>query len=245
MPVVETLSSTPDDVVQDPYSKLRKKKQLPPPTELDPFDKFIHAPQTDDDAIKFWTGHEVSIHADVVLPINALARMALDFLAAAATSTGVERLFSHSGLVVGKRRYNLSPNSIRESTVLGNWLSHEGLVPIDAIARHLNQKKSRKREPDTASEWSDTDEEEDSEIEGDEAIETELVIVSDDEVEEEKEDAGMQVDGDAQADEEEEEEEQEEQEDQQMDVEDDDDQYETVTVRRRKTTTRSPSPMSE
>ncbi|KAJ3764919.1 hypothetical protein FB446DRAFT_607248, partial [Lentinula raphanica] len=54
--------------------------------------------------------------------------MALDFLSAPATSTDVERLFSHAGLVVAKRCYNLSPSHIRESTILNNWLKVDNLV---------------------------------------------------------------------------------------------------------------------
>ncbi|KIK51569.1 hypothetical protein GYMLUDRAFT_251947 [Collybiopsis luxurians FD-317 M1] len=83
--------------------------------------------------------------------------MALDFLSASATSTDVERLFSHSGLVVTKGRYNLTANYIHQSTVLGNWLGVDDLIPVKAICGKLNVKYEKKKEL-SDSEWSDSDE---------------------------------------------------------------------------------------
>ncbi|KAF9052533.1 hypothetical protein BDP27DRAFT_1150905, partial [Rhodocollybia butyracea] len=64
-------------------------------------------------------------------------KQALDFLMAAAASTDVEHLFSKLGLVVSKKCHNLTANHICESTVLGNWLTIPGLVPVSAIQQTL------------------------------------------------------------------------------------------------------------
>lgn len=123
----------------------------------DPFDDFINAAKSDDECIQYWTMRLPPPNAINITPLQALARMALDFLSAAATSTDVERLFSHSGLVVAKRRYNLTPNNIRQSTVLGNWLGIDGLVPMKAVLQKLNMKYGKRGE-DQSEEWSETDE---------------------------------------------------------------------------------------
>ncbi|KAJ3740706.1 hypothetical protein EV360DRAFT_57929 [Lentinula raphanica] len=85
--------------------------------------------------------------------------MALDFLSAPATSTDVERLFSHAGLVVAKRRYNLAPIHIRQSTILNNWLKMDNLVPRSICRTKLNTKfgKPKGQRPSSDSEWSSSD----------------------------------------------------------------------------------------
>lgn len=158
-------------------------------TTIDPFDEFIMGTQNDDDAVEYWTKRLAVPHSPIITPQNALARMALDFLSAPATSTDVERLFSHSGIIVAKRRYNLTAESIRESTLLGNWLGIEGLVPEVALARYLDSRRARKVQ--TESEWSCTSGEEDEEKSEDEEQEQEqeqeddVVMVSDDDSESE------------------------------------------------------------
>lgn len=84
--------------------------------------------------------------------------MALDFLSAPATSTDVERLFSHGGLIVTKRRHNMTPQSVRESTVLQNWMTIEGLVPRKDIIKVLNQKRCRRKQDSDGEDDSDDDE---------------------------------------------------------------------------------------
>ncbi|THU92365.1 hypothetical protein K435DRAFT_605097, partial [Dendrothele bispora CBS 962.96] len=62
---------------------------------------------SDEDPIKFWSSR-LDPPGTKVSPRGALARMGLDFCSTPATSTDVERLFSHGGLQVTKRRHNLS-----------------------------------------------------------------------------------------------------------------------------------------
>lgn len=71
-------------------------------TTTDPFEDFINGSQTDDDPLAYWTAHIAPSEAVSMTPTEALARMALDFLSAPATSTDVECLFSNGGLVVSK-----------------------------------------------------------------------------------------------------------------------------------------------
>lgn len=111
-------SSTPDS--DDEFAMLDAPIV---PSDRDPFDDFINGAQSDDECLQYWTMLLGSPKSEIITPMQALARMALDFLSGSATSTDVEHLFSHSGLVVSKRRYNLTPEHIRDSTVLGNWLS--------------------------------------------------------------------------------------------------------------------------
>ncbi|KAI0702201.1 hypothetical protein C8Q76DRAFT_633211 [Earliella scabrosa] len=98
---------------------------------------------------------------------NALARMALDILSApgkptlnnisvsslmsrTATSVDVERSFSHGGIVVSKRRHNLSDDSTRAATVLQGWMEVPDLVPEDQIVEMFRKKKTRgKKNADT------------------------------------------------------------------------------------------------
>lgn len=68
----------------------------------DPFDDFINGPPSNDDPIEYWSALLAKPGATKFTLIQALAQMALDFLGAPATSTDVERLFSHSGLVCAK-----------------------------------------------------------------------------------------------------------------------------------------------
>lgn len=112
-------------------------------TDCDPFDDFINGPQSNEDPIFYWLASLPLPKSKPTMLNQALAHMALDFLAAPAASTDVERLFSHSGLVVAKCRYNLTAEHIRQSTVLGNWLSIPDLAPVKAISKCLD-KCSRK-----------------------------------------------------------------------------------------------------
>ncbi|KAF9065393.1 hypothetical protein BDP27DRAFT_1424848 [Rhodocollybia butyracea] len=144
-----------------------------PKSPTGPFDAFIRGNPSNKDPIKFWTAALPHQKSQTITANQALAFMALDFLAATAASTDVEHLFSRSGLVVSKKCYNLTPQHIHESTILGNWLSVEGLVPVDAIQHKLN--KGYRKEKHFASEdelcWSDSD------IEKDRVSKSELEIV--------------------------------------------------------------------
>lgn len=127
-------------------------------TTADPFEDFINGSPTDDDPIAYWGARIASPDSDSITLTQALARMALDFFSAPATSTDVERLFSNAGLVVAKRRYNLTAEHIRTSTVLANWIS-VGIVPTDKISSLLKKKMGKKPLFGSESEWSDSEEE--------------------------------------------------------------------------------------
>lgn len=59
-----------------------------------------------------------------------------------ATSTPVERLFSHGGQQVSKRRHNLAFETLRCLMVLHSWFA-EGLIPEDKILEMFRGLKSR------------------------------------------------------------------------------------------------------
>ncbi|THU95120.1 hypothetical protein K435DRAFT_798347 [Dendrothele bispora CBS 962.96] len=88
----------------------------------DVLEAYLNEPTIDDDPIKFWTSR-------------------LD--PPGATSTDVERLFSHGGLQVTKRRHNLSYSSLRCLMVLRSWFLM-GLVPDDEVIKCFREKSSRR-----------------------------------------------------------------------------------------------------
>ncbi|THU77328.1 hypothetical protein K435DRAFT_585826, partial [Dendrothele bispora CBS 962.96] len=86
----------------------------------DVLDAYLNAPTSDDDPIKFWTSRLDSPGARITAQ-GALAIMGLEFCSAPAASTDVERLFSHGGCIVTKRRHNLSYSTLRCLMVLRSW----------------------------------------------------------------------------------------------------------------------------
>ncbi|KAJ3532885.1 hypothetical protein NM688_g7357 [Phlebia brevispora] len=89
-----------------------------------------------EDPIAYWSplvGHHL------------LAQMALDFLSAPAASVDVERAFSRGGLTVSKRRHGLSDKSVRAATILGSWVSVEGLIPEEELLERFRNKSKRPR----------------------------------------------------------------------------------------------------
>ncbi len=124
----------------------------------DPFEDFIAGAMSNEDPIAHWSHLAAKPGSPITTLTQALAQMALDFLSAPATSTDVERLFSHSGLVVAKRHHNLTAENIRQSTTLGNWLS-VNIVPTDEIAKALNTRYGKKVDNASGSEWSDSEDE--------------------------------------------------------------------------------------
>lgn len=60
-----------------------------------------------------------------------------------ATSTPVERLFSHGGMQVSKRRHNLSFETLRCLMVLRSWFA-EGLVPESKVLEMIRDLRSRR-----------------------------------------------------------------------------------------------------
>ncbi|EIW52838.1 uncharacterized protein TRAVEDRAFT_87097, partial [Trametes versicolor FP-101664 SS1] len=91
-------------------------------TTTDALDKYLEAApdSTVDDPLKYWNTRLESTR-DKSSPEAALARMALDFLSAPATSTDAERSFSCGHLTVSRLRHSLADESVRTSTILGSW----------------------------------------------------------------------------------------------------------------------------
>ncbi|KAF5318504.1 hypothetical protein D9619_011038 [Psilocybe cf. subviscida] len=131
-------SSTPDGR----FSKARRHFDLyrdhgTPSSDSDALEDWLSSPPiaTNADPITYWNGMLATGHP--------LAQMALDFLSVPATSTDVERAFSRGGLTVSKLRHNLSDRSVRSATVLGMWVEHGDLVPMDTVTRVFEEKRRR------------------------------------------------------------------------------------------------------
>jgi hypothetical protein len=60
-----------------------------------------------------------------------------------ATSTDVERAFSHGGLTVSKMCHHLSDKSVRSATVLGSWVSLPDFVLRKEIIELFRNKSRR------------------------------------------------------------------------------------------------------
>jgi hypothetical protein len=105
--------------------------------DVDPITDWLSTPPilTITDPIKFWTRMEGCGHP--------LVWMALDFLSAPASSTDVERAFSHGGLTVSKQRHCLSDDMVRMATVLGSWCDLAGLIPHAELIKTFNDKSKR------------------------------------------------------------------------------------------------------
>lgn len=61
-----------------------------------------------------------------------------------ATSTDVERLFSHGGLQIPKRRHNLAFDTLRCLMVLRSWFE-AGLVPVEEVLEYFRNLKTRRK----------------------------------------------------------------------------------------------------
>ena len=73
--------------------------------------------------------------------------MVLILIILSATSTDVERLFSHGGAQVSKRRHNLSFETLRCLMVLRSWFE-AGLVPVERVLEYFRSLRSRRRNGD-------------------------------------------------------------------------------------------------
>jgi hAT family C-terminal dimerisation region len=95
------------------------------------------------DPLQYWQG--------VLLdrPENRLARMAIDYLSAPASSVDAERAFSRGALTVTHRRHMLSDTSTRNSIVLGTWLRATNLVPKDELIEFFRGKPFRSQTAST------------------------------------------------------------------------------------------------
>ena len=104
------------------------------------------------DPIQYWQG------ALVARPDSRLAKMALDYLSAPASSVDVERAFSRGALTVTHRRHCLSDTSTRNSIVLGGWLKDTDLVPRQKLIEFFRKKSSRlEPTPSDSEEMDDVD----------------------------------------------------------------------------------------
>ena len=64
----------------------------------------------------------------------------------AASSTDIERAFSHGGLTVSKMRHSLADTSVRAATVIGSWSDFLKLIPHNELAAAFNDKGKRNGE---------------------------------------------------------------------------------------------------
>jgi hypothetical protein len=110
----------------------------------------------DIDPLQFWHGALIS------RPESRLARMAIDFISAPASSADVERAFSRGALTVTHRRHALSDTSTRNAIVVGTWLKDTNIVPKDALIEHFQNKSSRLAMPSSDSGEMDVDDSNDS-----------------------------------------------------------------------------------
>lgn len=91
----------------------------------------------DIDPLQFWHGALIS------RPESRLARIAIDYISAPASSADIERAFSRGALTVAHRRHALSDVSTRNAIVVGTWLKDTNLVPKDALIEHFQNKSTR------------------------------------------------------------------------------------------------------
>ena len=81
-----------------------------------------------------------------VLYLSDLFSLTIDCLyLLTASSTDIERSFSHSGLTVTKLRHNLSDESTRAATMVHSWLNIKGLIPEQDIIKLFQDKSKRQK----------------------------------------------------------------------------------------------------
>lgn len=120
------------------WPSLLRKSKAPSHQERDELTTFwASPPERDADPLQYWYGHLFG------RPESRLARMAIDYLSAPASSVEVERAFSRGALTVTHRRHALSHQSTRNSIVLGAWLKNTNLVPKEELVEFFQKKTSR------------------------------------------------------------------------------------------------------
>ena len=122
-------------------SLLRKTSKAVSQQERDELAAFWASPcePAETDPLQHWLGVLVG------RPESRLARMAIDYLSAPASSVDAERAFSRGALTVTHRRHALSDTSTRNSIVLGAWLGATNIIPTDELIRHFQNKASREQ----------------------------------------------------------------------------------------------------
>lgn len=122
------------------WPSLLRKSKAPSRQERDELATFWASPtECAADPLQYWYGHLIG------QPESRLARMAIDYLSAPASSVEVERAFSRGALTVTHRRHALSHHSTRNSIVLGAWLKNTNLVPKEELVEFFQKKTSRER----------------------------------------------------------------------------------------------------
>ena len=76
-----------------------------------------------------------------------LARMALDFLSAPATSVDVERLFSFSGKTISKLRNRMSADTSTATVLVGSWARVPDLLAKESFKDKLRRRWRSRKEP--------------------------------------------------------------------------------------------------
>ena len=141
-------------------SLLRGPSAAPPHQERDKLMEFwassIEPPETN--PLQFWHGALVS------RPESRLARMAIDYLSAPASSVDVECAFSRGAFTVTHRRHTLSDQSTRNSIVVGAWLKDTKLIPKEELIKFFQKKTARERLEAVDSTPADVDTSVDSEM---------------------------------------------------------------------------------
>jgi hypothetical protein len=135
------------------------------PSGGDVLDEWLSSPPlgTVTDPIAWWTAMEAAGHP--------LSRMSLDFMSAlgmcctslhmpvlkypVATSTDIERAFSHGSLTVSKMCHSLSDESVRAATVLGSWCPFPDTIPRDEIEASFRDKAKRPKVKESTTSASD------------------------------------------------------------------------------------------
>ncbi|OJT11002.1 hypothetical protein TRAPUB_12479, partial [Trametes pubescens] len=103
--------------------------------QQDELEAYLEAPPltTMQDTLEYW-------HVLLQTSSSPLARMAINFLTAQATSTDSECSFSRGQLTVLRLRHSLSNKSVCTGTVLGSWADYHELVPEADVVQLLAEK---------------------------------------------------------------------------------------------------------
>ncbi|EEB91800.1 hypothetical protein MPER_09785, partial [Moniliophthora perniciosa FA553] len=126
-------------------------------TTEDVFEEYIASPRDTSitDVIAHWSARLPKPDDRIITSQHMLAQMALDFLSAPATSTDVECLFSHAGLVVDKHHHSLGAESTQESVCLQHWSCIPDIIPKKDLIKSFNAKSKRKKKKGMESEETD------------------------------------------------------------------------------------------
>ena len=107
------------------------------PSKISEMDRYLREPvENAADPLKWWFQNRLSY--------PKLSRMALDYLSAPATSTGVERVFSLGRRLLPFTRSRLSVASMRAYLCLGSWCRCD-LIGVDILHGAIKESLTKKR----------------------------------------------------------------------------------------------------